>query len=232
MSLRTERFLPSTPASSWLNYGREMVIDNRTPPVVDGLVGLYDFESWTGNQWSDISGNNNHATSTTGTISTPTISGNGSSLSIDTLQGATNSGIRFPAAILPSTFTLFHLARYTGGTRRRIFDGVGTNWLSGFWGGNAGVAFHDGWITGQTDTHGNNWVISTDQNSLYRSNGTQRGTGGGATSKQLSINYGASASGESSDWNVAFVAVYNRTLNSTEYGQVESWISEKYGVSI
>lgn len=229
--IRIERHLPSTPISSWLNYSNEPSSDNRTPPVTSGLVGLYDFDSWTGSQWTDLSGSNNHATSTTGTISTTTISGNGSSLSIDTLQGNTSAGLRFPSAILPSTYTLFHVARYTGGTRRRIFDGVTANWLSGFWGGNAGVAFHDGWLTSQTDIHGNNWVLSTDQNSLYRSNGVQRGTGGG-TSKQLSINYGNYVSGESSDWNVTFVAVYNRTLNSTEYGEVESWLSSRYGITI
>lgn len=207
------------------------IFGGRMPPVTSGIVGLYDFESWTGSQWQDISNNNNHATTITGTITTNNISGNGSSLTIPTLQGSTSAGLRFPSAILPSTYTLFHVARYTGGTRRRIFDGISSNWLSGFWGGASGVAYHEGWLTNQVDRHGNNWVISTDQNSLYRSNGVQRGTGGGA-SRQLSINYGHYRSGESSDWNVTFVAVYNRTLSSLEYQTMESWLSLRYGISI
>jgi hypothetical protein len=62
---------------------------------------------------------------------------------------------------------------------------------------------------------------------LYRSNGVTRGTGGGA-STNLSINYGTYA--EYSDWSVAFVAVYNGTLSATDYGIVESWIANRYGI--
>lgn len=230
MSIKAERFLPSTSLSSWLNYTNQ-IRENRTPPVTSGLVGLYDAQSWTGTQWSDISGNNNHATSITGTVSTANISGNGSSLTMPTLQGGTSAGIRFPsAAILPATYTLFHVTRYTGGTRQRIVTGVNNNWLSGHWGGNTGVAYHEGWLTSQTDIHGNNWFISTDQNSLYRSNGVTRGTSGGSASTQLSVNWGAYS--EFSDWNCTFVAVYNRTLSASEYQQVESWLSSRYGITI
>ncbi len=216
-----------TQTSSWINYQPV----NRTPPVTSGLVGLYDYESWTGTQWSDISGSNNHATSITGTITTTTTTLNGSTKSIQALQGATTAGIRFPSAtILPSTYTLFHITRYTGGTRQRIVTGVNNNWLSGHWGGNTGVAYHEGWLTTQTDIHGNNWFISTDQNSLYRSNGVTRGSSGGSASTQLSVNRGAYA--EYSDWNIAFLCVYNRTLSAAEYQQVESWLSSRYGIAV
>jgi hypothetical protein len=232
MSIKAERFLPSTRISSWINYSNPSASRNRFPPVDSGLVGLYDAESWTGTQWSDISGTNNHATSITGSPSLTNISGNGSSLTISSLQGATNAGIRFPsAAILPSTYTLFHVTRYTGTTNLRIVTGVNNNWLSGHWGGLSGVAFHEGWITQNSSSiHGNNWVISTDQNSLYRSNGVTRGSSGGSASTQLSINWGAFT--EFSTWNITFLCVYNRTLNATEYQQVESWLSSRYGITI
>ena len=221
------RKVSMTQPSSWINYQPV----NRTPPVTSGLIGLYDYESWTGTQWSDISGSNNNATSTTGTITTTTTILNGSTKSIQALQGTTTAGIRFPsAAILPATYTLFHITRYTGGSRQRIVTGVNNNWLSGHWGGGTGIAYHEGWLTDQSDRHSNNWFISTDQNSLYRSNGVTRGTGGGGASTQLSVNWGAYS--ENSDWNITFLCVYNRTLNAAEYQQVESWLSSRYGIAI
>lgn len=212
------------------DFGKKVEIDYRTPPVTAGLIGLYDDESFANNVWSDISGEGNHTNAYSGTLSLVDVSGNGSIKTIRAIQGNTAAGLQFPSAILPSTYTLFHVTRYTGGTKARIFDGLTSNWLSGFWGGAAGVAYHDGWLTDQTDRHGNNWVISTDQNSLYRSNGVQRGTGGG-TSKQLTINRGY-YSGERSDWQVSFVAVYNRTLSSNEYISVEQWLSSRYGIGV
>ena len=228
MSIKAERFLPSTPLSSWLNYTNQ-VGENRTPPITSGLVGLYDAQSWTGTQWSDISGTGNHVTNITGTVSAVNVSGNGSSLTIPALQGNTSTVVRWPTAtILPATYTLFHVTRYTGGTRQRILTGSNNNWLSGHWGALSGVAYHEGWITQLSSSiHGDNWVLSTDQNSLYRSNGVTRGSSGGSASTQLTINHN-----EVSDWNITFVAVYNRTLGLAEYQQVESWLSSRYGITI
>jgi hypothetical protein len=173
----------------------------------------------------------------TGTITQANVTGNGATATFPAIYGGTTAGIRFPSAILPSTFTLFHVARYNGANEARIFDGLTQNWLSGFHGGNAGVAYHDGWITPYTEYHGTNWVISTDQNSLYRSKSTaynggayNQDTGGGGTNKQLTINYGIYASTEASDWMVAEVIVYNSTLSSADYNLVESYLENKYGI--
>jgi hypothetical protein len=134
------------------------------PPVTSGMIGLYTGESWTGTQWTDLSGSGNHATTIRGTISTSTLN------SLTILTGATTAGLRFPSTILPSTYTLFHVAKYNGTTQGRIFDGYGgVNWLSGFQNVKAGVAYHGnvgGWVTGQTDLHGTNWVVSSDQNNI------------------------------------------------------------------
>ena len=119
--------------------------------------------------------------------------------------------------------------------RSRIFDGIGNNWLSGFHSGEAGVAYHNGWATTNTDTdvHGNNWVFSTDQRYLYRSNGVTRGSGiGGGASTQLSVNYGTYYTSQSSTWAIAEIIVYNRTLNSTEYTNVENYLNLKYGQTL
>ena len=202
-------------------------------PPVAGYIGWYVGEaSLSGTSWLDLSGNGNHATVTRGSVIGGSDTGNGCSKTVSYIEGNANGGLRFPAAILPSTYTLFFVARYTGGSRRRIMDGIAQNWLSGFWGGGTGIAHHNGWLTGQPDTHGNNWFISTDQNNLYRSNKVTRGSSGAGSpsNDQLSINHGNY--GETSDWQVAEVIVYNSTLSSDNYILVEDYLNRKYGFGL
>jgi hypothetical protein len=206
---------------------------NGTIPVT-GYVGWYTGSSFVANsQWSDLSGNGNHATTLRGSPSTQTqASGTaGNSKSITTVYGGGNDGILWPTSILPTTYTLFHVARQTSSSGRgRIFDGAVGNWLSGFWGGATGCAYHEGWMTNySTDNHGLNWFVSSDQNSLYRSAGVQRGNSGGSASSRLSILYG-NFSGETSSWAVAEIIVYNRTLTLSEIQSVETYLSNKYGL--
>lgn len=88
-------------------------------------------------KWYDQSGNVNHVTNIRGN---PRIS----LYPNDTyLYGTSNDGMRFPSAILPSTYTLLHTAQYSSnGIQKRIFDGVTSDWASGFLNGYAGMATH------------------------------------------------------------------------------------------
>jgi hypothetical protein len=151
------------------------------------------------------------------------------------LYGGQSDGLRFPTDTMDDTkdYTLFHVARYykPSGTpiRGRIFDGVSSNWLSGFYAGKSGVAYHNGWLTAQTNRHGDTWIVSCDQKDLYISNGVDRTiTGSGSTSRQLSINYGIGVSTESSDWAVAEVIIYDKELTSSEYKSVQAYLLMKY----
>jgi hypothetical protein len=201
------------------------------PTNIANFYAWYTPQSWStgNNRWEDVSGNARHTTATRGTITV------GTSLGITALIGNTAAGVQFPASVLPATYTLFHVARYTGGTRQRIFNGiVGGNWLSGFWGGFSGVAYHEAWLT-QTSTslHGDNWVISCDQNRIYRSNGVQRNIALPAgASRQLTINHDNVTYPEYSDWAVAEVIVYDRTLTPLEISRVERFLANKYNLPV
>jgi len=226
---------PIAPPGSNLEISRNQISGGFVPavtaqnviaPNISGMIASYDGASFSSNVWSDNTGSyDTNASRGTVSISSSTLNG------YPILEGSTADGLQFPSGVLPSTFTFFHVTRYNG-TEKRIFDGVGSNWLDGFWSGNAGVAYHDGWITSQTDHHGTNWVLSTSQNSLYRSNGITRGSSGGGSSKQLGLNHGAFAGSEASDWQCAEVIVFDRHLNSTEYGKVEQYLSYKYGIDL
>lgn len=219
--------IASRAAASVRSYGLTSATDSRIPPITTNLLAVYDGNSWTGSQWSDIYGSY-HATDIRGTITSANTTGNGASKTFKALSGNTSAGLRFPSGILPSTYTLFHVTRTTG-TRQRIITGSNNNWLSAHWGTRSGVAYHEGWVTSSDNyIFNDNWVYSTDQNYLYRGNGTTYGTSGGGASTNLSVNYGAYS--EYSDWSCAFLAVYSGTMSSTDYTTVENWMKNKYGL--
>jgi hypothetical protein len=181
--------------------------------------------------------------------SNPALNGSTLQSSIPVVQGTPSDSIVFPASAMPDNYTLFTVARYNegiNGTYRRIFDGTDANWLSGFHGGGtpngkSGIAFHGeagtssadtSWMTPYISIHNFDWVISTDQENLYRSNGTTRsyeGYSGGTGPGQLTINAGASTD-ERSDFQVADIITFGRELNEEEYRAVEVYLSGEYGI--
>ncbi len=120
--------------------------------------------------------------------------------------------------------------RYNGvnPTKQRILAGTGSaNQLSGFWGYTGlgtGVAHHQGWITNQVDRHGLNWVLSSNSLVLYRSNMVTRSTSTGSiggTAFKWSINYSSCCGTQFSDWAMAVLLYYNRTLTLAEMQSME-----------
>ena len=204
-----------------------------TLPVTSSLYAWYDYASWdnTNKIWYDKV-NTYHAAST-GAVTTSSVSGNGSSVTINTVYVPTAAGIQWPTQVLPATYTMFHLCRYNGTYNGRIIQGMTKNWLDGFWAGNSGQAYHEGWLTNtSTNYEGNNWVVSASQDGLYRSNGTQRSTGvGGNTYDRIGINAGTIYAGEASDAHVVEVLVYNRELDLGEIMSVESYFNTKYSIA-
>jgi hypothetical protein len=160
-----------------------------------------------------------------------------SSSRLPTLYGPSTSTLTWPTGILPATYTAFHLAKYqkvSQGNNKRILQGLTTNWLSGFWNGLSGVAYHNGWITqSASSAHGTNWVLSTDQNSLYRSLGRTRGTTGAGTPSYdtIALNAGNSPT-ETTDFTFQALMVYNRTLSTTEYLMVEDYLANRFKLTV
>ena len=127
-------------------------------------------------------------------------------------------------------YTFLHVARYKdSGTKKRIIAGDTDNWLTGFWGGNSGTQFHNGWLV-EGDKHGDNWVASIDKHNYYMSNGTVRGqSGNGSYDTTVSI-FGSFANSEASDAYLAEVLVYNRPLTTAEISLMDNFLRTKYGI--
>eukprot|EP01083_Nonionella_stella_P167097 560776_1 len=192
----------------------------------------------TTNTWLDISGNCRNIE--TGSISNP-LTTHPNALNGQTyISGTPITQILFPEDVLPLEWTFFHVARYNDGVEGRIFQGYFHTFISGFHGywdpSTSGVALHGSWITQKTeDMHGRDWVFSTDQRNMYRSNGVDR-TIASVTSQyantrfRLCINTGIHPT-QTSDFAIAAIIVFDYELSSNDYQCVEEYLFMKYNTS-
>ena len=189
----------------------------------------------TNKTWTDSSGAatplNIPATRVTGTptILTNTANTFGSTKTFDAVAGTTAAGIKLGNSQL-TNYTLCAVARMTGGSNRRLFTSDTFNWLAGWHGGNMNSAYHGGWLvnTGATDT---NWHIFCDAGAKFRWDGTQSGTTGGGVTYLPSLTINLGADGETSNWAVADVMMFNSTLTDTQISQVEYYYKDFYGIT-
>ena len=138
------------------------ILSSISLPVTNGLYSWYKGENAVaGNKWIDSSGNGRDATTVGAILQT---SGTNSKMYI---YGGTATSISFPldSSLVTTSYTLFHRARYNKGVENRIFTANfnlvgGCNYLSGFWNGSSGVAYHEGWLTSDAiDRFGTDWVV-------------------------------------------------------------------------
>jgi hypothetical protein len=231
------------------------------PPITSTLVAWYEADSMEGYTCVDKSGAGNNASvsgSVPRTILPPDFGAKG------LIQGGISTSITLPF-VLPSTYTLFHLARYGPGTavadrRELIVMAPPCDFASGFYAPTfpsptatpadngtvlstnataayvplTGVARHGGaWLTqSATDLHGANWVLSTDQWGMYRSQGFNRtvSTPGAFCSAALGVNGGGVDGAFSSGWQLGAMLVYSSTLNATEIATVETWLITRFAL--
>jgi len=183
-----------------------------------------------GTAWTDSSGNGRNITmsGTNGKVTVGAGSGSSNSIqALDVSQSTPAFNWTTYGASSSNNYTFIHVARYKdSGTMGRIFNGGGANWLSGFHGNGSGKQYHEGWLA-DFNAHSRNWVVSTDKHNYYRSNGTVRGTGGNGTYTLTAIDTNGS---EASDSYIAEVVLFNRALNDTEIGIVESFLRSRYGI--
>lgn len=211
-------------------------------PVTSDLLAQYIGSEYNSSTltWPDSSGNSNHITvggnngsNIGGTPSVVTTHGAayGSTESITVLQGTTAESLRFPTGVLPSDYTMLYVARYNGSNKQRIFTGCTYNWISGFWGTAAGVAYHGdpNWL-GNSASHFDNttWLLGADQKNSFRGNSVplSRPAYTEGIADRLCLNTG----GEKSEFQIAEIVIYNRALNLAEVQNVEVYLAEKYHI--
>ena len=185
--------------------------------------GIYDADKWNSstNVLPDIRGWGRDATSG-GTITKGSGAGNGATSAVAYITGSTASSLTWPSGSIPTNFTICSVTRYTGGTSRRILNGT-SNWLHGHWNGQRGVCHYDNWKTNSTGVGTlNNWLVccgknsgSTPNNILIDSVASGTATGG-SSNQQLFINAGGGNYGETTDFQLSYLIIWDQILTDAE----------------
>jgi hypothetical protein len=186
-----------------------------------------DGGSWQNGTWTDKSGNGRHSSKNVGIAVAKDPSG------FAFIHGGSNSGLEL-APWPQGDYTFFHVTRYNGGTRGRIWNGSANNWLSGHHDKTAGRVHHDRWLEPLVNpgVSADAWLLVTDQRSYARINGTLEGrAAGNGPGRAVGINQGGyPAANERSDWACAEVVVFDKNLSGAEIASVESYLAAKYGL--
>jgi len=139
-------------------------------------------------------------------------------------------------------YSVFSVARYTGGQNARVISSRTQNWLFGYW-SNGDERFHAGaWIhnagTGNTDWHLHAATMRVNVGPLgtFWKDGVllvRDGVGAHATNyKPGRLSLGGWQTSEFSQCEVAEVLLYNRALTDAEVNRVGYYLSRKYALGL
>jgi len=144
------------------------------------------------------------------------------------VYGTTNSTIWNVPWPSYSDYTFIHIAKYNGGSRGRIWNGIGSNWLSGFW-GNSVSFYHEGWFDNNigVSNGGNDWLLTVDRRNHVRVNRGQYQKYGPNHSPQ---SVGVNRNYEYSDFAISEFLIFDRILSDQEYEFIENYLTKKYNL--
>ena len=198
-------------------------------------------------QWVATNGASISASNVRGspTVVTSASAGN-TSETFPVVKGERSAGIILTAASI-TDYTFCAVARipttqtFGAANGGRLFDGIGVNWLSGWWAGNQNQFFHSGWISNPSTANDTNFHLVCDRHNDVRWDGSGTGTTGGGITylPRISISFGdythnvstPSELKESSPWEVAEVLVYNSRLDDASVLQIEGYLKHRYGLT-
>jgi hypothetical protein len=208
-----------------------------SPRDMPNIIAWYDASSVdiNYNLWYDRLGNTALSATLTDCSLVGLGGGNGANTNLSAaVSGTPASSITWPAGLVSSSYTIFHVTRYSGSNKQRIYSTTGSeDWASGHINGAAGQFKHGSLLTGSdgsTDYYGENWFVTTDQLNIGRTNGITRGTGSGITTypTTLAIN---KYSTEKSDFQTACLIVCNGAMSNVYYTTLETWLRNYYGIT-
>lgn len=243
--IRADRYLPSTPISTWLNYGSSAV--SRSASEFMTFLDASNTLSYpgTGTVWTDLSGNSRNGTLVSSPTFTNTVGGEinftgGQYVSLTAGQFAFGTGqFSIEAWVYP---------RGTQVTNNIIFASQSSN-SSGFYG--LGYNTTNGWFLGLFDgstrptaynlpvPSNDNWyhVVGTrdNTNTLRVWVNTRQPTTTAVSTLSLAaadtrIGMNPATSGERWEGRVSMFRVYNRALTYEEIIERYSWNRQRFGL--
>ena len=178
---------------------------------------------------------------TKGSVTKKVEAGHGATYPVVYLTGDTNTGLDFGQIMKPD-FTICSVTRYLGGeggVNKQILQHDQWHWFHGHWRGHVGVAHYNHWVT---HPHGPHWrqhpgltgwlVMCGNSAGVVFRGKERRNVGETAALKSngdahLYINEGHT--GESSDFGVMEVIVWNRALSEDEMWTSMEYLNAKLG---
>ena len=158
--------------------------------------------------------------------------GHGATKSVNALSGDTISGINFGPILDAPTWTLCTLSRYAGSNRGKILVGGPGNFFHGHRANSRGVAYYDEWVTSDRSKGTiDDWLVMCGTNSGRRAyaDGVNVATNdlrGNSGHKHLGINIPPNGGlhEDPSDWRVAEVITWSRSLTGAEMKRVTEYL--------
>ena len=175
-----------------------------TLPPVPGYIAWYTGDSWTGTRWNDLSGNANHVTTISGTVTaTQSLGTKNANKKFNILQGSTGTSLTWPtltygSAQPPTAGTATSISFYATG-------GVGTTFTTTnppF--GTADNTADAGWIINTGNSTSNNFVYDLGANYSIGRIGFYSTYTGGARGGNFQIDYSTDGSTYTSGANVGY----------------------------
>ena len=222
---------PMTNLICWLKADAGVYSDAGTTPCADGD---------TVRQWSDQSGNGNHAVQAT--------AGNRPTFKVSIVNGlpvvrcihSRPDTIVVPADFSTPPWTMGVVATISGSSKQRVIAAVNNNWAFSWLGGGRQWAFYNGNapnIVGGPFAADTVWRCYTgegrtsDGSGYLWENGIETNMGPFATSGPNAISIGGQVSGgETSDCDVAELLFYNAQLSDATRGLLEAYLSTRYSL--
>ena len=216
-----------------LNFGPKI--------VTDGLLLHWDAadkNSYPGSGTTiyDLTGNGYHGTLYNG------VSFNSANGGVLTFDGSNDIVYLSSPNLSGTNNTVMGAARYSGGTRGRMINAYGNNWLIGCWNNSTENYYAEGWVSpvqyGANDT---NWRIVTalgnvgaDSYTSYINNTLSSGPNNAGAAGPNGITIGGIGPGiggaEYSTGQFSFVLVYNRVLTIAEMTKNYNSLKTRFGL--
>jgi len=206
-------------------------------PPVAGYAGWYTGSGWSSTGWTNAAspGTNNITTFTANNI----LASVDATTGLPYVYGGVASSITLPFTWTTTTpYTFFHVAKYNGPAKKRIFQARTGNWLSGYFNGWVGVAYHGQGnaltaLSASAFDH-KMWMVGADRPTKIRCNGIDKTTivNAGTAPDTIVIGSVGAQSTETSDWAVSEIIVYTSTLSDADVKSVENYLMVKYLKSV
>ncbi|CAE8653537.1 unnamed protein product, partial [Polarella glacialis] len=197
--------------------GSSSAISKPADPPAEGMVAWFKSQN-AGSTWPSSVGEFVGTAGQRGVIR-ELGAGYGADQPVTYINGGTNSDFDF-GKVLKSTFSICSVSRYTGGAVKEILGGGSRQMSHGHWGGQAGVAYYQEWVTPSSNKGPSmDWLVFCGTNGDQQVYDGMKNIATKAAKKGGNQNLKANgcASSGNSDFAVMEVITWDRALSQKEF---------------